>query len=63
MLVGFGHVYLVRKQGGIDDKKEYAMKLVYSDGYTDKEFIGAFENEFNVRRTMRNMTTDNTFWF
>lgn len=47
--VGFGHVYLVKKRGGVDDSKEYAMKLVYRDGHTDKEYEDAFENEFNVR--------------
>lgn len=61
IFVGFGHVYLVKKQGGIDDKKEYAMKLVFPDGYTDKEFAAAYENEFNVREKLtRNGAYDHT---
>lgn len=41
-------MYLVKKCNGIDDGQMYAMKLVYDDGHTGREFISAFENEFNV---------------
>lgn len=60
IFVGFGHVYLVKKQGGIDDKKEYAMKLVFPDGYTDREFADAYENEFNVREKLTRNSTMTT---
>lgn len=39
----------MKKRGGVDDSKEYAMKLVFRDGHTDKEYNNAYENEFNVR--------------
>lgn len=41
-------MFLVEKRGGPDDAKQYAMKLVYADGYTEREFTDAFANEFNV---------------
>lgn len=45
---GFGHVFLVEKRGGADNESKYAMKLVYADDYTEREFTDAFANEFNV---------------
>lgn len=46
----FGVIYLIQKEGGIDDKRKYAMKTITCDPKADKSHLwqNLLENELNV---------------